>query len=51
MEVLTIVPFGSGGGGGDASVAGSDTEIQYNDNAPDNDTRPVIRAFFSDGIH
>ena len=29
MEVLTIVPFGSGGG---ASVAGSDTEIQYNDN-------------------
>ena len=28
MEVLTIVPFG----GGTASVAGSDTEIQYNDN-------------------
>jgi len=28
MEVLTIVPFG----GGTASVAGSNTEIQYNDN-------------------
>ncbi len=30
METLNLVPFG--GGGGDASVAGSDTQIQYNDN-------------------
>ena len=33
METLTLVPFGgSGGGGGDASVAGSNTQIQYNNN-------------------